>query len=124
MTTALVDMLLRARAGEVTVPDLLQQLAASHVVVPSGQDATPDGAGLRPVLYEKDGAPMVACFSDLAGAQKLAGMAPHLVRMRGADLLRGMPAGHGLVVNPGLEAWFDLSPEGVVRAREAFAQGT
>lgn len=120
MGTALVETLLKARSGEVPVPELLRRLVGSDLVVPSGQPVAADGAGLQPLLYDRDGVPMVACFADRAGARSVATLAPHALRIRGGDLLRRIPAGHGLVVNPGLDAWFDLSPEGVARAIEAF----
>lgn len=113
-------VLLRARAGEVPVTDLIAELMRGEIVVPSGAEVGADGSGFRPVLYDKDGTPMVGSFSDLALAASVSSLAPYALKLRGTELLRRMPPGHGLVVNPGHDAWFDLSPEGVARALAEF----
>lgn len=116
MLTPLERVLLQARSGDALIEDLVRELVRTELFVPSGRPATADGHGLQPVIFDKDGVPMVACFTLLERLADVSSLAPHHVEMRGRALLRSLPPGHGLVINPRQEPWFDLSPEGVALA--------
>jgi hypothetical protein len=109
--TALVD----ARAGNLSVQELLHEFAHTQVAVLSATEVRKDGSGFQPLLFPKEGVPMLACFTDKSRVGEYADIAPYALTMTGRDLLRRMPPDHGLVVNPGSSVGFDMPPEGIAQ---------
>jgi hypothetical protein len=107
--------LVEARSGRLPVQKLLYQLADADVAVPSAGEVHEDGSGFQPLLFPKEGVPMLACFTDKSRIGEFAEVAPYCLVMKGRDLLRRMPPDHGLVVNPGGTVGFDMPPEGIAR---------
>jgi len=58
---------------------------------------------------------MLALFTDKERVKQVGNIAKYCLVMTGLDVLRRLPLGHGVVVNPGLDVGFELSPEGVVK---------
>lgn len=112
----LEDALVRARAGQLAPADFLRVLLMSDLAVPSTAPVDAAGRGLQPVTYEKAGSPMVAAYSSLERAKAAAGLARYALTIRGRALLRGLPPEFGLVLNPGLAAGMDITPDGIADA--------
>lgn len=114
--TPLEHAIADARAGKLPVVDLLRVFANSPVFVPTATEVLADGSGFQPLTVEKNGAPMVACFTgfDRMGddARKVA---PYCMQIPGGGFLQMIPGGIGLVVNPGSELGFEMSPDGLAR---------
>jgi len=87
----------------------------SEISVPSAAEVMADGGGFQPLLFKKNGAQMVACFTAMARIGSFADQTPYSLTIKGSELLRRIPAGYGLVVNPGQEVGFDVSPDGLKR---------
>ncbi|MFF1530864.1 SseB family protein [Cellulomonas sp. NPDC058312] len=98
--------------------DIVAALLQAELVVPSGGAVEPDFSGFVPVLYDRDGVPMLAVFTSLERASSTAKIAPYAVTMTGRDVIRRMPAAHGLVVNPGHAEGFEMLPPAVQAAAE------
>ncbi|SEL94018.1 SseB protein N-terminal domain-containing protein [Roseateles sp. YR242] len=113
--------LARAQRGEFAVKDVLASLAAAELALPSAAPVQEDWSGFQPLLFSKDGVPMLACFSAKERVTDYAAMTPYCLAIKGRELLRRMPAGHGLVVNPGQRVGFDISPEGIAQIVDEFA---
>jgi hypothetical protein len=113
--------LVQAQRGEIGVSDVLASLASAELALPSAGDVQEDWAGFQPLLFSKNGVPMLACFSAKERLADYADMAPFCLLLKGRELLRRIPAGHGLVVNPGQGVGFDVPPEGIVRIVADFA---
>lgn len=103
--------------------DVVGALLAAEVVVPSGSPVGERFEGFVPVLYDRDGVPVLAVFASLERARGVADMAPYAVTMTGSDLVARMPPHHGLVLNPGYSVGFELPPEGVDRVKARLGQG-
>lgn len=116
----LESMLVRAKNGQVPVSDLIRTLLDSDVVLPSGSEVLADGTGFEPLLFSKEKVQMVACFTDKSRIGEYVIMTPYCLVMKGKDFLRGIPSGHGVVVNPGQEVGFDISPDGVGKVLNDF----
>jgi|SRR5690348_14161419 len=116
----LESMLVKAKNGQVPVSDLMGKLVDSDVVLPSGSEVLADGTGFEPLLFSKEKVQMVACFTDKSRIGEYVKMTPYCLVMKGKDFLRGIPSGHGVVVNPGQEVGFDISPDGIGKVLNDF----
>lgn len=112
-TDSLALAILNAKARTTPVSQLIRALWVAELALPSGSPVKPLGQGFQPLLFNKHDVPMLACFSDKALIGEFIDMAPYCLTMKGEKLLRWLPSGHGLVINPGQEACFDISPEGI-----------
>ena len=74
--------------------------------VPSGSEVMPDGSGLAPLLFEKNGIQMLGVFTSLSRVKMFKDKTPYCLSMNGSDLLSRMPSGYGLVINPGFDKGF------------------
>lgn len=113
--------LAKAQSGSLPVQGLLQILVDSELAVPSATEVIADGSGFQPLLFPKEKVQMLACFSDKSRIGEFALLTPYCLVMKGRDLLRRMPPGFGLVINPGTSTGFDISPGGIAKIVEEFA---
>jgi hypothetical protein len=112
--TPLEHAIEKARAGQMPVADMLRMFARGPVLVPSASEVKSDGDGLMPLYLDKEGTPMVVCFTDFARiGEEARAAAPFCMQIEGEGFLRMVPPGCGLVVNPGTQIGFDMSPEGL-----------
>ena len=111
-----LEQAILSQDGAAVVPGLL----SSDVVVPSGAPVGDRFEGFQPVLFEH-GTPMLAVFTSLERARVTADLAPYVVTLTGRQLLAMMPAGNGIVVNPGHADGVELSAATVERVRAELA---
>ena len=100
--------LLAAKENKISVEIFLQKFVRSILALPQE-----DGSGFEPVLFDKIGISMLAAFTDKTRASYLSDIARYCLEMNGLEVLRRIPPGYGLVVNPGFGVGFELSPEGI-----------
>lgn len=121
MTTSSTDLIDRAiartRDGQLSMQTLLWVFASRVVLVASTTDVQPDLAGLQPVLFERNGESLLTVFTNTIRADALTEEAPYLVAVAGEDLIRRMPDGVGLVVNPRSELGFEVPARGIAAFR-------
>lgn len=110
-----------ASAKKITQEALVWTLAASVLYVPSGVDVGNDLSNLQPLLFDFEGASMLAVFtaSDLVG--DLADQAAYLVAIPGSEIVDILPPGTGLAVNPRNDLGFMLPPDAVAALRDALS---
>jgi hypothetical protein len=113
----LEEVIARGMRGEQV--DVLGAFLAAQVVVPSGEAVSDGFGGFVPVLYEREGVPILAVFTSLDRATVVSAMAPFAVTMTGRELVDRMPPDYGIVVNPGHGEGFDMSPQSVAGLRAA-----
>jgi hypothetical protein len=118
----LESILVQAKNGQVPVGDLMKTLLNSDVVLPSGSEVLADGTGFEPLLFSKEEVQMVACFTDKSRIGEYVKMTLYCLIMKGKDFFRGIPNGHGVVVNPGQEVGFDIPPDGVSKVLSDFSK--
>ena len=104
------------RNGQGDVDALMRAIAGADLFIPSAGDVQPDGSGYRPILLEQDDLSLAVVFTAAARMEK--GMAPTLMRINGRQFFLRLPAGYGVIVNPGFEAQIILPPEGVAALKE------
>jgi hypothetical protein len=121
MTTSSIDLIDRAisrtRQGELGMQTLLWVFASRVVLVPSTTETAPDLSDLQPLLFEREGESLLGVFTSTVASDAFTAEAPYLVAVAGEDLIRRMPDGVGLVVNPRSESGFEVPARGVAAFR-------
>ncbi|WP_423923132.1 SseB family protein [Frigoribacterium sp. 2-23] len=114
--TALEQAISRGQAGEGDMNAVLAEFVNAQVVVPTATDAQESLNDLQPVLFDREGTPMLAAFThaDMIGEQ-VKGVAQYSAILPAAELVQAIPAQTGLVVNPGNSEGFEMLPEGVAQ---------
>ena len=111
--TELERMIVLAEAGRATTLDVLELFAVSQVIVPSGTQVTDNLAQLQPVLFEVNGASMLAVFTHADQIAEFGDLAAFSLAIDGRSLLVSIPLGAGMVVNPSRSIGFELTPAGL-----------
>ncbi|WP_367345324.1 SseB family protein [Stenotrophomonas bentonitica] len=117
----LETLLKSAMDGQVPIGAFMKAFVASDVLLLTGSLVTPDGSGFDPLLFDKQGTLHVAVFTDMARVGFHSQQAPHTLRMRMLDVLKRVPGGYGVVVNPGTSLGLELSWPGIQAILEDFA---
>ena len=113
--------LVNVQAGHIGMPNFLGLFSRSDIAVPSAGEVRPDWDGFQPLLFNKNGVEMVACFTSAERIGSFGRTAPYCLSIKGTEFMRRMPPGYGLVVNPGYPAGFDIHPDGLRRIVTEFA---
>ena len=121
--TPIETLLKAAMDGSVPIRAFMEAFVASEVVLLTGSLVTPDGSGFDPLLFDKQGTLHVAVFTDPSRVGICSQQAEHQIRWRMLDVLRRVPGGYGVVINPGTSLGFEISPSGVGEILKDFAQG-
>jgi len=117
LNNSLEMVLAHARTGSLTMEDLLNEFADSELLVASRTEVIEGGAPFRPLLLFRDQNTVMACFTDRRRIGDFASVAPHAIVMKGIDVLRALPPGMGLVINPGTSLNLEFFPDGACPAR-------
>jgi len=109
--TPLEATIVAARDGGSELSDVLLAFEQSRVIVPSRTDL-PDGnlRSLDPLVFDRDGTPMLAVFSHPDRIGEFVAEAPFALELFGADLVAVTPEGSGLILNPRDEIGLEVVP--------------
>ncbi|OBU69809.1 hypothetical protein A9K58_03830 [Stenotrophomonas maltophilia] len=121
--TPIETLLKAAMDGAVPIRGFMEAFVASEVVLLTGSLVTPDGSGFDPLLFDKQGTLHVSVFTDPSRVGIYSQQAAHQIRWRMLDVLRRVPGGYGVVINPGTPLGFEISPSGIGEILKDFAQG-
>jgi hypothetical protein len=119
--TPIETLLQSAMDGATPIGAFMKAFVASDVVLLTGSLVTADGSGFDPLLFDKQGVLHVAVFTDMARVGFHSQQAPHTLRMRFIDVLKRVPGGYGVVLNPGTTLGLELSPAGIGEILKDFA---
>jgi len=70
-------------------------------------------------LIDQDGSSFVVAFTALSRQPK--DMAPYIMQMKGGQFFRRLPAGYGVMVNPGYAAQILVPPHGMAALKQDLA---
>lgn len=104
-----------AKAGTIGIDAMLDTLLDSALVVPSGSEIGADGTGFQPVLFDRDGTPMVAVFTTPERIGEIGEIAKYALSISAREFVRRVPSGHGVVINPGQDLGFEIDAAGLQR---------
>ena len=110
---ALEQALADGQAGRTSTEAALRVLVESVLFVPSRQEVRADGGGLAPLVLEQGGKPFVAVFTSEQRARSAAGPAAYCLQVVAGWALSQVPAGYGLVINPGFALGLQVDADGV-----------
>jgi hypothetical protein len=117
---SLEEALKDTQAGLMPVKIFLGAMLASDIAIPSVAEVRADGTGLVPLIYEREGVSRVAVFTDKDRAGRVSNQASFLLVMKGFSFLKRVPAGFGLVINPGYPVGLEMTVEGVSNLKRDF----
>jgi hypothetical protein len=121
--TPIETLLKTAMDGQLPIGLFMKAFVASEVVLLTGSLVTPDGSGFDPLLFDKQGVLHVAVFTHMSRVGFHSQQAPHTIRMLMLEVLKRVPGGYGVVINPGTSLGFEISPSGVGEILKDFADG-
>jgi hypothetical protein len=121
--TPIETLLKTAMDGQLPIGLFMKAFVASEVVLLTGSLVTPDGSGFDPLLFDKQGVLHVSVFTDMSRVGFHSQQAPHTIRMLMLEVLKRIPGGYGVVINPGTSLGFEISPSGVGEILKDFADG-
>ncbi|MEN5266608.1 SseB family protein [Stenotrophomonas sp. TWI587] len=121
--TPIETLLKTAMDGQLPIGLFMKAFVASEVVLLTGSLVTPDGSGFDPLLFDKQGVLHVSVFTDMSRVGFHSQQAPHTIRMLMREVLKRVPGGYGVVINPGTSLGFEISPSGVGEILKDFADG-
>lgn len=104
------EKLTSASNGEVPFDKFLPDFLAARVSMPSGDHPGDDGMNFIPLLFDRNGLQMIACYSHPERLKHFADIAPYGLEMTGRAVLERLPAEYGLVLNPGYNVGMELFP--------------
>lgn len=110
---SLEKALVSAKTGAMPIKEFIATLLMSDLAVPSTTEMQADGSGLTPLFFDKEGIGMLAAFTDKSRISELTNVARYCLIVKAFDLLKRMPREYGLVINPGCDVGFDISPDGI-----------
>jgi len=119
--TPIEALLQSAMDGKTPIGAFMKAFVASDVVLLTGSLVTPDGSGFDPLLFDKQGTLHVAVFTHMERVGFHSQQAPHTIRMKMLEVLKRVPGGYGVVVNPGTSLGLELSPAGIGEILKDFA---
>lgn len=112
--TSVIELAIEAAgAGRLSTQVLLWVLAATDLSVASAEEPTAGFESVRPLVVGHGDRQLLAVFTNPAMADTHREQSRYLVSVKGIDVLRRLPAGAGIVVNPGQSVGFELPLEGV-----------
>jgi len=109
----LENLLIKAQEKQMDFRDFIDSFLKADIFVPSGDEVMSDGAGMAPLLFKKDDTQMMGVFTSLSKVDLFKDKAPYCLSVKGREFLSRMPSEYGLVVNPGFDKGFELSPSGI-----------
>ena len=109
--TEIEHQILKARGGALSGDALLRRMADADLFIPSTGEVQTDGSGFQPVLIDQDGSSLVVVFT--ARSRQPKDMAAWMMQMNGGQFFRRLPAGYGVMVNPGYDAQILVPPHGM-----------
>ncbi|MDF2817448.1 MAG: hypothetical protein K0S73_1388 [Stenotrophomonas rhizophila] len=119
--TPIEALLQSAMDGKTPIGAFMKAFVASDVVLLTGSLVTPDGSGFDPLLFDKQSTLHVAVFTHMERVGFHSQQAPHTIRMQMLEVLKRVPGGYGVVVNPGTSLGLELSPAGIGEILKDFA---
>ena len=118
--TDIEHQILKAQDGALSGDALLCRMAEADLFIPSTGEVHTDGSGFSPVLVDQNGSSFVIVFTAMSRQPK--DMARYMMQMNGRQLFQRLPAGYGVMVNPGYDAQILVPPQGMAAFKQDLAR--
>lgn len=111
---SLEESLLSAQNGEMPMSEFMPKLIDSQIYVPSTEEVQPNGQGLKPLFFDREGKAMVAIFTDLSRITgDFKSHAQYCLSIVTRIFLKSLPNDFGIVINPSHPVGLEISSEGI-----------
>ena len=110
---SLETMLKSAQEGHSSFDSFIDMLMTSDLFAASTSELLDKDTSFVPMLFDREGVPMLAVFTDKSRASLYKEKLKSLAKKTGEHLLLTMPKGYGVVINPGFDVGLEILPEGV-----------
>jgi hypothetical protein len=118
--TDIEHQILKTQDGALSGDALLRRMADADLFIPSTGEVQTDGSGFQPVLVDQDRSSLVVVFT--ARSRQPKDMAAWTMQMNGGQFFRRLPAGYGVMVNPGYDAQILVPPHGMAAFKQDLAR--
>jgi hypothetical protein len=105
--------------GDASLEQVMRVFRDWPLIVPSGKDFSGDASDFRPVVYDRDGVPMMALFTSPDRLHSVAELSPFWTTLAGSAVLSGAAPGTGFVINPGSTLGMEITPDAVAHFADA-----
>ena len=119
-TNELEEILVQLISGRLAFTEFLKSLMDADVHALSATDLHPDGTGFQPLLFDRDIGTLLAVFTSRDRGTMFSDRLPYCLTLNGRQFFGWIPAGFGIVLNPGSTVGFEIPPEGVQNIRRDF----
>jgi hypothetical protein len=89
------------------------ELLRSEVLVMSKEEILADGSNFVPLLFESAGHKLIAAFTSFSRTVTQNERAEYCVSIRGSEFFKRVPAGYGILLNPGFSVALVILPGSV-----------
>jgi hypothetical protein len=115
----LEESIVSAQNGEMQMSEFMPMLIDSQIYVPSIEEVQPDGQGLKPLFFDRQGKAMVAIFTDLSRiTNDFKIHAQYCLGIVTRNFLIGLPKDFGIVINPSHPVGLEVSSDGIQKLIE------
>jgi len=119
----LENLLVAAYEKQIGFEGFFKSFLEADLSIPSGSEVMPDGSGMAPLLFEKNGVQMLGVFTTISRVSLFKDKTPYCLSMKGRELLARMPSDYGLIVNPGFDKGFELPPSALKKILQGLEPG-
>jgi hypothetical protein len=103
----------QAAAGEISTSELLPILVQTQMYAACVNDPSKDPSKFVPMLFDRNGEPFAAVFTNLALMNLFPNDIKGSVAMNCGEILARTPPGYGVVINPGYDIGLELHESGI-----------
>ncbi len=104
-------LLEKTQKDQFNFENFMKRFLIEEIVVPSSIEII--NGNFDPLLFNKDGIYMMASFTSIDLLEVYKREIKQYLMIVGRQMLEQVPDGIGIVVNPGYEVGFDISPKGI-----------
>ncbi|GAB1269258.1 hypothetical protein NBRC116493_25110 [Aurantivibrio infirmus] len=115
------ELLVKTQEKKIDFKYFIKQFLESEIIMPSATEVMPDGTGVTPLLFDKNSTTMIGIFTSFSRATLYKDKAQYCLSLKGIELVKRIPKGNGVVINPGFSSGFDISPRGILEIAKDFS---
>jgi len=101
--------------------DFFRFFLTANVYIPSASEIKLDGTGFSPLVFNKNKVEMIAIFTSINRTALYSEEFPYCLSIQGKEAIKRIQSSSGLVLNPGYDKGFDISPEGLSKIIRDFS---
>lgn len=103
--------------------DFFRFFLTAKVYIPSASEIKLDGTGFSPLVFNKNEVEMIGIFTSKNRTFLYSEKFPYCLSIQGKEAIKRIQSSSGLVLNPGYDQGFDISPEGLSKIIGDFSIG-